>query len=71
MSESVPGEGSGDAFPPYRHRCPVAQGLMWACAIEKADPGGDSSTRLAAIGIALEIDILVFQGAPQAFDEDG
>jgi hypothetical protein len=43
---------------------------MRAAAIVESNPGGDSGTRLAAIGIALEIDLLVFQGAPQPFDED-
>jgi hypothetical protein len=43
---------------------------MRASAIIKSDPRRDSGTRLAAVGVALEIDVLVLQRAPQAFDED-
>jgi hypothetical protein len=43
---------------------------MRAAAVVESNPGGDSGTRLAAIGITLEIDLLVLQGAPQPFDED-
>src|SRR5512132_2611270 len=36
----------------------------------KSEPSRDSGTRRAAVGVALEIDVLVLQRAPQPFDED-
>jgi hypothetical protein len=50
----VVGEQASDALAPDGHRCPVAERLMRAAAIVESNPGGDSGTRLAAIGIALD-----------------
>jgi hypothetical protein len=49
---SVVSEQAGDALAPDGHRCPVAERLMRSAAIVKSNPGGDSGTCLAAIGIA-------------------
>ena len=69
MSTRCP-QHADDALAPHGHGCPVAQRLMRASAVVKADPGGDAGTRLAAVGVALQIDVLVLQRPPQPFDED-
>src|SRR5690625_3393986 len=55
---------------PHRHRRPVAQRLVWACLVIKADPRTDPGTRLATIGIALQIDVLMLERTPQPLNED-
>src|SRR5437763_1095206 len=58
------------AFAPHRHRRPIAMRLMKARVVVKIDPFSDAGSRLAAIAVAFEIDILVFERAPQPLDED-
>ena len=43
---------------------------MGAPAVVEGDPGSDSGTRFASVGIVLEVDVLVLQRAPQPLDED-
>src|SRR5438552_2473505 len=58
------------ALVPYRHRGAVAVRLMRAGLIIEADPLADAGFRFAAIAVALEIDVLMLQRAPQPLDED-
>src|SRR5437899_9612336 len=58
------------ALAPYRHRGAVAVRLMRAGLIVEADPFADTGFGLATLAIALEIDILMLQRAPQPLDED-
>src|ERR1700756_3822917 len=37
--------------------------------VVKLEPRGDADVRLAAVSIALQVDVLVFEGAPQSLDE--
>src|SRR5215831_1621052 len=37
--------------------------------VVKLEPRGDADVRLAAVSIALEVDVLAFEGAPQPLDE--
>src|SRR6478672_5373036 len=37
--------------------------------VVKLEPRGDADVRLTAVSIALQVDILVFEGAPQPLDE--
>src|SRR5215468_3055764 len=62
-------ECADDTGPPDRHRRAVFQRLMRALEIVKLDPSGDSGFGLVAIRITLEIDVLVFERAPQPLDE--
>jgi hypothetical protein len=43
---------------------------MRTSAIVKADPGGNPGACLPAVGVALQVDVLVLQRSPQAFDKD-
>jgi len=43
---------------------------MKAALIVENDPIADAGFRLAAVGVAFEIDVLVFQRAPDTLDED-
>src|SRR3954454_10302545 len=43
---------------------------MRASGVVKADPFSDPHLGLLPVGIALQIDVLVLQRPPQAFDED-
>src|SRR4029077_9253480 len=63
-------EGPSDAIAPGRHRRAVGQRLMGPPLVVEGDPLGDPGFGLATIGVSFEIDVLVFQAAPQAFDED-
>jgi hypothetical protein len=42
---------------------------MWAAAGVERDPFADAGPGLAAIAVALEVDVLVFERAPQPLDE--
>ena len=42
---------------------------MKALLVVENDPIADAGFRLATVGVAFEIDVLVFQRAPDAFDE--
>jgi hypothetical protein len=37
--------------------------------VVKLEPRGDADVRLAAVSIALQVDVLVFEGAPKQLDE--
>src|SRR5262249_24530388 len=67
--DSFIAERAGRALAPHCHRRPVAKRLMWALSIVKRKPRGDAAVRLAAVGIALQVDVLVLERAPQPFDE--
>ena len=66
----VVGQHPGDVLAPHRHRGSPGQRLMRPPAVVKADPRGDPGARLAAVGVALQVDVLVLQRPPQPFDED-
>src|SRR6516162_831968 len=58
------------AVAPDGHWRAVAARLMKTALIVKGEIFADSGFRLAAIGVALQIDVLIFERAPDAFDED-
>src|SRR3954454_21183546 len=43
---------------------------MWTSQIVKAEPSGDPRPRLETVGVSLQIDLLVFERAPEPLDED-
>jgi len=51
-------------------RCAVSQALVLALLTIKAEPGADAGLRFRDAGIGVEIDLLVFEAAPQPLDED-
>src|SRR5262249_10073055 len=55
---------------PDGHRRAIAERLVKALLVVKGDPAGDPALDLAAVGVALQIDILVLERSPDAFDED-
>src|SRR6516165_5029876 len=55
---------------PGRRRRLVAQGLVRPAVIIEAKPLTDADARLEAVGIGLQMDLLMLQAAPQPFDED-
>ena len=56
--------------PPHGHRGAAVERLMGPRVVVERDPGRDPGTRLEAVGIALQIDLLVLQRSPQPLDED-
>src|SRR5271166_2508600 len=58
------------AIAPNGYRSAIAERLMKAALVVEGEVCADAGFRLAAVGIALQIDVLVFQRAPEAFDED-
>jgi hypothetical protein len=54
---------------PDGHRRAVLKRLVRTLVIVKANPGFDAGSSLAAIGIALKIDVLMFERAPGPLDE--
>src|SRR5207248_6182636 len=61
---------AGYPFAISAHRRSEAERLVRAVTVVERDPLGDSFARLACVGIVLQIDVLVFQAAPQPLDED-
>ena len=57
-------------FTPHGHRRSAGERLVRTKSVVKTDPPGDPGVRFAAVGIALEIDLLALQRPPQPFDED-
>src|SRR5437588_12896702 len=51
-------------------RRPVAEGLVQAFVVVEDKPPADAAARLANRGIGLDEHLLIFEAAPQAFDED-
>src|SRR5438309_6918170 len=51
-------------------RCAIAQALVLALLVIKAEPGADAGLGLGDTGIGVEVDLLVFEAAPQPLDED-
>src|SRR5437588_9848450 len=51
-------------------RRPVGEGLVQAFVVVEDKPPADAAARLANRGIGLDEHLLIFQAAPQAFDED-
>ena len=58
------------ALAPYRHRCAVAQRLVKTGLVVESDPFADAGFGLAAVAVALEIDVFVLERPPQPLDED-
>src|SRR5207244_5898274 len=58
------------ALAPHLHRRSIAQRLMKAPLVVKVDPFTDSGSCLAPVAVALEIDVLMLERAPQPLDED-
>src|SRR5262249_39023999 len=48
----------------------IAQALVLALFVIEVEPGADPSLSLGDAGIGVEIDLLVFEAAPQPLDED-
>src|SRR5262249_25538325 len=48
----------------------IAQALVLTLLIIKAEPGADADLGLGDTGIGVEVDLLVFEAAPQPLDED-
>jgi hypothetical protein len=48
----------------------IAQALVLTLLVIEAEPGTDAGLGLGDAGIGVEIDLLVFEAAPQPFDED-
>src|SRR5580704_18401448 len=48
----------------------IAQALVLALLVIKAEPGADAGFGLGDTGIGVEVDLLVFKAAPQPLDED-
>jgi hypothetical protein len=63
-------ESTVDAFAPDRHRRAVGEPLVRTPAIVKGDPRADAGVRVTAVDVALEVDVLMLERAPQPFDED-
>ena len=61
--------GAGDRLAPDRHRRAVRQRLMRTPFVVEGEPFSNAARNLAAFGVALEIDVLVLQRAPQPLDE--
>src|SRR5205807_7225466 len=55
---------------PDRHRRLIVHRLMWALEVVEGHPPADAGARLAAVGIGLQMDLFIFDRAPQPFDED-
>jgi hypothetical protein len=51
-------------------RCPTAEALVLALSIVEADPGANAGLRLGHRRIGTEVDLFVFEAAPQSLDED-
>ena len=58
------------AFAPDGHWRAIAERLMKAARVVEGKVFADAGFRFEAVGIAPQIDVLVFQRAPDAFDED-
>ena len=58
------------AFPEDRHRRAVFQRLVKAALVVEGDPFANSRPSFEPVGVAFQIDVLVLQRAPEAFDED-
>ena len=50
------------AVAPHRHRRPVRQRLVRPPVIVEGQPFADPGSGFAAVGVAFEVDVLVFQG---------
>ena len=48
----------------------IPQALVLALLVIKAEPGADAGLGLGDAGIGVEVDLLVFEAAPQPLDED-
>src|SRR6202040_3807163 len=48
----------------------IAQALVLALLVIKAEPGADAGLGLGDTGIGVEVDLLVFQATPQSLDKD-
>src|SRR3954454_4235978 len=48
----------------------IAQALVLALLVIKAEPGADAGLGLGDAGIGVEVDLLVFEAAPQPLNED-
>ena len=61
--------GADDRLAPDRHWHTVCQRLVRASIIVEIDPLSDAARGFAAIGVALEIDVLVLERPPEPIDE--
>ena len=66
ISRSLFAERAAGTVAPDRHRRPVCQRLVRTPVIIKSQPFADPGSGLAAVGVAFEVDVLVFQAAPTA-----
>src|SRR5208283_3364093 len=52
-----------------RHRRAVAERLVKATLVVEGDPFANAGSSFAPVGVALEVDVLALERAPEAFDE--
>src|SRR5260221_1112641 len=58
------------AFLVNSSRCAIAEALVLTLIIVEADPGANAGFRLGHRRIGMEVDLFVFEAAPQSLDED-
>jgi hypothetical protein len=58
------------AFSEDRHRRAVVERLVKATLVVEGEPFADARSRFEPVGVAPQIDVLVLERAPEAFDED-
>jgi hypothetical protein len=76
--EAGEAEPVGKADRPYIHRPSwyilprraIAEALMLALLIVEVEPGADASLGLGHCRIGVEVDLFVFEAAPQSLDKD-
>src|SRR5690349_825523 len=51
-------------------RCAIAEALVLALDVVKVQPGADTGLGFGHGGIGMEVDLLVFEAAPQSLDKD-
>src|SRR5947209_9142801 len=51
-------------------RCPITEALVLALRIVKVQPGANTGLGFGHTRISMEVDLLVFEAAPQSLDKD-
>ena len=58
------------ALPEHRHGRATVHRLMKAALVVEGDPFADADARLDAVGVAVYLNVLVFERTPEPFDEN-